>query len=264
MMKSFGLPALAIALLGCAAAPLSAQETAGKYSLRGETVTGDPYQGAITITPRDQAFEIAWDRVEGLPHRGFALRLGNVLGVVAEDTDEDYGVVLYRVKGGHLEGIWQGNLGAPWATLGREDLDGPEGLDGNFVISLGLNPGGSHYYGKVSIHRAGRIYSVNWYTEQLRYIGTGVLVGDIFVVGYAADHRSEVAAYCLRSVNAGDGITADITDGGLGAEQFWSAPDVNPEAARLAALRDRDGRFGCGAPAAEGRPALEPVIVTSR
>jgi hypothetical protein len=215
------------------------------------------------MTRRDQAFGVVWDRVSGLPRRGFALRLDNVLGVVAEDTDRDFGVVLYRVQGGHLEGIWQGNQGPRWTVLGQENLDGPDTLDGQFVISLGVNPDGSHYSGKVSIHRAGRMYSVNWYTHGLRYIGTGVLVGDIFVVGYAADHRSGVAAYCLRSAKMGEGITALITDGGLGSEQFWPADAPMPTPARLADLRDRDGTADCAGPIAE-REAPDPVIVTAR
>jgi hypothetical protein len=252
-MKWLACFLMTLALSGCAGASSGAQE---KYSLSGETVTGDPYQGSITITPRDQAFAVAWDRVSSLPRRGFALRLDNVLGVVAEDTDRDFGVVLYRVKGGHLEGIWQGNQGPRWTVLGHENLDGPDTLDGQFAITLGLNPDGSHYSGKVSIHKAGRMYSVNWYTPQLRYIGTGTLVGDIFVVGYAADNRSGVAAYCLNSAKIGKGITAQITDGGLGAEHFWPT-DVAPPPVQLADLRDRDGTFGCTAPlAARDAPPL--------
>jgi hypothetical protein len=263
-MRCLVFALLALAASGCATAPLGAQEAAGKYSLKGETVVGAPYDGAITIKRIDQGFDVTWQRVDTLPRHGLALRLDNVLGVVAEDIDADFGVVLYHVNGGHLEGIWQGNQGRDWPALGHENLDGAVGLDGNYVISLGVNPDGSRYSGKVSIHKAGRMYSVNWYTPELRYVGTGVMVGDIFVVGYGAHQRSGVAAYCLRSAKLGEGVTAQITDGGLGSEQFWSEDLPTHPQAQLPALRDRDGKFDCGKPIADSETPHEPVIVTSR
>jgi hypothetical protein len=241
--------ALSIALLAVAA-PAAAQEIGGKYALAGETSAGAPYQGSISIAPRDQAFEVDWARAPGLAHRGFALQLGNVLGVAAEDDEEDYGVVLYRVKGGHLDGIWQGNLNRRVLALGHETLDGPEGLDGQYTISVGLNPNGSHYGGDVTIHRVGQVYAVDWRSPQPGYIGTGVLVGDIFVVGYGQNRRSAVAAYCLRSANAIEGVTALADDTALGAEAFWPANAKPPPPERLAELRKGNAAGDCGAPIA--------------
>jgi hypothetical protein len=253
--------ALWIAALVALAPPAAAQELGGKYALAGEMAAGTPYQGTITLTPREQAFDALWGRVSGLPQHGFALQLGNVLGIAAEDTDPDYGVVLYKVDKGHLDGIWQGNLSRRVTSLGRETLDGPEGLDGRYAITLGVNPDGSNYSGLVAIHKGGQIYSVVWYTGPSNnaggesFAGTGVLVGDIFVVGYNAheqsyaDHQQAgVAAYCLQSGKVVEGITALITDGVLGAEQFWPSDSPAPSPKRLAELRDRDHPFGCGGP----------------
>ena len=133
-------------------------------------------------------------------------------------------------------------------SLGREDLDGPEGLEGDITISLGLNPNGSHYHGSVTVHRTGRVYAVTWYTPELRYTGTGVMAGDIFVVGYSAHFQSAVAAYCLRSTKLVEGVTARAGENALGAEQFWSADSTPPSPDRLAALRGSDGIFGRGRP----------------
>src|SRR5581483_2288956 len=130
----------------------------------------------------------------------------------ADDPSADYGIVLYRVKGGHLEGIWRSDGGRTTRTLGAENLDGPEGLEGSYSITLGQNPDGTHYIGHVEIKRAGAIYLVDWYTPQPRYIGTGVLMGDVFVVGYGESHRSGVAAYCVRSTRAIEGITGKADD----------------------------------------------------
>jgi hypothetical protein len=262
-MRHFAVVLLSLAVSGCAAPPLGAQEVAGTYSLKGETVVGAPYEGSITLKSVGQTFDVEWRRVTTLPRHGFALRLDNVLGVAVEDVDNDFGVVLYHVSGGHLEGIWQGNQRWDGPALGHENLDGPAGLDGNFVISLGINPDGSRYSGKVSIHKAGRMYSVNWYTPELRYVGTGVMVGDIFVVGYGAQNRSGVAAYCLQSGQIGEGITGLITDGGLGAEQFWPANAAEHPQVQLATLRDRDGTFGCGKPIVSLDP-MQPALLAQR
>lgn len=255
---------LSIAALVSAATPAAAQELGGKYTLAGEMAAGTAYQGTITLAPRQKAFDVIWDRASGLPQHGFALQLGNVLGVAAEDTDPDYGVVLYKVDKGHLDGIWQGNPSPRVTALGRETLDGPEGLDGRYAITLGVNPDGSNYSGFVAIHKGGQIYSVVWYTGPTSnaggesFAGTGVLVGGVFVVGYNAheqsyaDHQQAgVAAYCLQSGKVVEGITALITDGVLGAEQFWPSDSPAPSPKRLAEIRDRDHPFGCGGPIAQ-------------
>lgn len=245
---------LVLAALLLAAGPASAQQFQGSYTLAGETADGSPYQGRIVIAPRDQAYDVEWTRLPGMPRRGFGLRLDNVLGIGAEDGDEDFGIVLYRVKGGHLDGIWQGNLSPRVLSLGRETLDGPESLEGTYAISLGLNPGGSRYYGTAKIHRTGSTFAVDWYTPTLRYIGTGVLVGDIFVVGYSEHRRSGVAAYCLRSVKVVEGVTAAAADTALGAEEFWAADAQAPAPDRLELLRGGNAVGACGGPIA-ARPA---------
>jgi hypothetical protein len=257
------------------AVPVAAQELHGTYSLAGEMAAGTPYQGTITLTPREQAFDVVWDRASGLPRHGFALRLGNVLGIAAEDADPDYGVVLYKVERGHLDGIWQSNLSRRVTSLGRETLDGPEGLDGRYAITLGVNPDGSNYSGLVAIHQGGPIYSVIWYTGPNSnaggesFAGTGIMIGDVFVVGYNAHEQSYaehqqagVAAFCLRSGKVVEGITALITDGVLGAEQFWAPAGSTPLPGHLAELRSRDKPLDCGAPIVEV-PTSAPNAVTA-
>jgi hypothetical protein len=246
-------------------APAAAEETGGSYQLAGQTAAGDAYQGSAAIKSNGTTFRLRWTRPSPLERRGYAIQLDHVLGVVADDPSEDYGIVLYRVKGGHLEGFWNGDGGVRTTTLGAENLDGPEGLEGTYSITLGRNPDGSHYRGRVEIKRAGAIYLVDWYTPQPRYVGTGVLMGNVFVVGYGAEHRSGVAAYCMQSVRQVEGITGAATDTTIGAEILWrlDAPAVVDPAARLARLRER-GTADCGGPIAEAEPASEPLIVTSR
>jgi hypothetical protein len=253
----------AFALAPCP--PAAAEDADGLYELAGQTAAGDAYQGSAAIKPNGTTFRLRWTRPAPLEQRGYAVQLDNVLGVVADDPSADYGIVLYRVKGGHLEGLWRSDGGGPTATLGAENLDGPEGLEGSFSITLGRNPDGSHYGGRVEIKRAGAIYLVDWYTPRPRYIGTGVLMGNIFVVGYGAEHRSGVAAYCMQSVRLVEGITGAAADTTIGAEILWrlDAPAVVDPAPRLARLRQR-GTADCRAPIAEGPPRQDPLIVTSR
>ena len=237
----------------------------GAYALAGATAKGDAYQGSVEILPNGRTSRLQWTRPAPLEQRGFALRLDNVLGVVADDPSEDYGIVLYRVNGGHLEGIWRSDNGRVAHTLGDENLDGAATLEGRFEISLGRNPDGSSYGGWAEIKRAGAIYLVDWYTPAPRYIGTGILMGNVFVVGYGAAHRSGVAAYCLQNPALMEGITGAAADDAIGAEVLWpfpGTPVVDP-APRLQRIRDR-GTADCAPPIAGNEAPLEPLIVTSR
>ncbi|GAB2177881.1 hypothetical protein [Dongia sp. agr-C8] len=259
------LAALCLALALGPLPPAAAQDSGGIYQLAGQNAAGEGYQGTATIKPNGTTFRLKWSRPAPLEQRGYGLQLDNVLGIAADDPSEDYGIVLYRVQGGHLEGIWRSDGGGRTATLGAENLDGPEGLEGSFDITLGRNPDGSDYGGRVEIRRAGAIYLVDWYTPKLRYIGTGVLMGNVFVVGYGEQHRSGVAAYCMQSVRQVEGITGAAADAAVGAEILWrlDAPAVEDPAPRLARLRAR-GTADCGAPISSRDPAPEPLIVTSR
>jgi hypothetical protein len=259
------LVAIGAALLLAVLAPATAEESGGIYLLAGQTPSGDAYQGSAAIAPNGTTFRLKWTRPKPLEQRGYGLQLDNVLGVVADDRSQDYGIVLYRVTRGHLEGVWQGDPGDRTATLGAEVLDGPEGLEGTYSITLGRNPDGSTYSGRVEITRMGAIYLVDWYTpDALRYVGTGVSIGNIFVVGYGAEQRSSVAAYCMRSVRQVEGITADAAITTIGAEILWrlDAPAVEDPTPRLAKIRER-GTADCGGPIAQ-LPSPEPLIVTSR
>jgi len=252
------LVALVFAFLGvagCSTTQSGAPNLAGSYELNGETAAGEAYHGALKLTPNGPGFDVEWQRSPVLESHGFGLQLDEVLGVVAENNERYPGVVLYRVKGGHLEGIWRYASGS--SGLGAENLDGPAGLDGTYRITLGRNPTGTRYYGSVTIKKAGDIYLVDWSTPDPEYVGTGVLLGDIFVVGYSRDRRSGVAAYCMGSATAFDGVTGEASDTAVGAELLRrsdasGASNASDDAgARLHALRQ--GARSCGGPVASRR-----------
>ena len=246
---------LAVTLGACAATKSGAQDVGGGYDLAGQTQAAAGYDGGVTITPRAQSFLVDWQRKSPGNTRGFALRLGDVLGVAVEDEDDDFGIVLYRVKQGHLEGIWNGypNTRGP---LGRENLDGGANLEGYYKISLGMRPDRGQYEGHVEIEHTGQTYLVDWYAPSAHYIGIGVLMGDVFVVGYASKHRPGVAAFCVNSTIY-PGVTATGEDSALGAEILWAHGKPAPEGleAQLAALRKNAGAVACASPVAENAPA---------
>ena len=241
---------MTIALGACMTTKSGAQDVGGAYDLAGQ-VGAAAYDGGVTITPRGQSFLMDWQRKSPGNSRGFALRLGDVLGVAVEDEDDDFGIVLYRVNKGHLAGIWNGyyNTRGP---LGRENLDGAANLEGTFRISLGSRPDRGQYGGHVEIKHAGQTYLVDWYAPSAHYIGIGVLMGDIFVVGYASKHRPGVAAYCVNSAIY-TGVTAAGEDSALGAEILWAHGKPAPEGldAQLAALRKKGTAVVCSSPVVE-------------
>jgi len=226
---------VALALSGCATTPSRTQDVIGAYKLKGEGASGVSYQGAMTASASGPGLQIDWQDDPTMGRHGFGLVLDRVLGVVAADEGQYPGIVLYRVKDGHLEGIWRYVEGGS-SGIGRENLEGPAGLEGEYKITLGANPGGKRYHGTVTMEKEGAIYKVDWHLPERAYVGTGVLLGDVFVVGYATDHRSSVAAYCIRRGGALEGITGRETDSTLGAEML-SRQDLNVAGDALAQMR---------------------------
>jgi hypothetical protein len=249
-----GLVALCAGLIlaagGCAT-PSGHADMTGSYDLAGETADGGGYRGALVVKDFGVNQNLAWQRDRPLDRAGFALQLGNVLGVALTPTPDIYaGIVLYRVQKGHLEGIWEGKGDEPADQVGHETLDGPEGLEGHFTIARGQNPGPriSEYYGTVEIRKAGSVYAVDWSTPSPSYIGTGVLLGDVFVVAYAEKRRPGVAAYCLTDPGFVEGVMAEAGAERLGAEVLWRTGGKAPDdlGARLSRLRT--GNAACGTP----------------
>lgn len=261
--RSVAIPALVALTIATSATALGdSKDPAGSYDLAGQTVASTPYEGRVEIEPSGRSFLVDWRQGGPANSRGFALRLGDVLGVAADDREDDFGIVLYRVDHGHLEGIWNGYPNAR-GPIGRETLDGPASLDGSFKISRGVRPDNGEYGGHVEIKRAGQTYLVDWYAPSYHYIGTGVMMGNVFVVGYAYKHRPTVAAYCLES-EAYVGVTASGEDQALGAEILWPHGKPAPEGlpARLTAMRQNGAALACGTPVVD-HPRGGPAILQS-
>ena len=249
--KRGGFLFLMAALLGLAACATGSSDPQGSYQLVGETAEGTAYDGAAMLTPSGINVLVDWTRPGQLDRAGFALQKDDVLGVATTAQQSDYaGIVLYRVEGGKLSGTWAGKGDSAVRRYAYEDLEGSPTLEGRYQITRGENPGGrpATYYGQVEIRKKGAVYEVDWSTPVPSYVGTGVLLGNIFVVAYDLKTRPGVAAYCLISSDLAEGITVRAGETATGAEILWRGDRAAPAdaAARLQQLREQHRAPQCG------------------
>lgn len=178
-----------------------AEEPQGIYRAEGRLTDGKPYAGKVQIAREGRAVHLAWQLENGPGYLGLGLQLDEVLGAVywpAEAKSASHGIVVYRIDGGRLTGSWTVSQ-VPGHLAGREELLGPAGLEGRFEIAIGENPGGaSHYKGHVEISRMGDIFHFRWFTPKAGYVGSGIRMGDVMVVGFAAGRAPSTVAYCIQ------------------------------------------------------------------
>jgi len=210
-------------LLGAFAAPACAQDIAGTYDAAGKNPgnTG-AYKAVVQIVPYGSAHAILWELGGGKGNEGIALRQANVIGAAYRTSNIDFGLVVYRVAGGVLDGEWV-TPGSQKAELGRETLEGPDNLNGTYKITLGQNRDGTtNYTGEVIIKPEGDTYLLAWMVPKLAYIGRGVRIGDVLVVAYGRSQDPKklpgVVAYKIDDANTMSGIWAHAGSPKLGTE----------------------------------------------
>jgi hypothetical protein len=258
----------AVLFIAVAATAVAAAESSlpGAYTVQGKTADGQAYGGRVEIAPHGKGVTLDWALDRGDSYVGRGLQLDQVLGGVYWEPDErfnDPGIVVYRIDGGRLQGIWMPQ-GAPTNLVGREDLLGPASLEGRFEITLGEHPGGgSHYTGHVEVTRRGDTYFFHWYAPNDSYVGSGIRIGNIMVVGYAVGRAPGTVAYCIHGKDL-DGAWAYGDQTRLGREALHrqtgasDAPartDVQPECLPTIALdRPSDATAPRHFAEATGRP----------
>jgi hypothetical protein len=220
--------ALVFVLLGVLAAPAEAQDVAGIYDVQGKFPNGKAYGGAVQIAPFGSAHAILWKLENGDAYEGLAIRQGNVLGAGYAAGKLPFGLVVYRVAGGVLDGEWV-TSGDPKAELGRETLEGPAILGGNYKITLGQNRDGTtNYTGEVIIKPDDGTYLLAWMVPNLAYVGRGVRVGDVLVVAYGRSQDPKklpgVVAYQIDDDATLDGVWATPGSAKTGTETLKRRP----------------------------------------
>ena len=174
----------------------AAADIDGVYEAKGTTPDGKTYAGEVQIKSFGPTEGIAW-RLGNDGYKGLGIVSGDVLGAAYSNQEGFFGVVVYEVRAGSLKGVWT-DVSAQMRA-GRENLEGPAGLDGIYKIVLGENASGSgNYTGQVVIKPNGKTYVVLWLdakTSKPTAFGAGILVEDRLVVGYGSKLIPGVVGY---------------------------------------------------------------------
>jgi hypothetical protein len=165
----------------------------GIYTATGKSAGGKAYTGQVAIEPLGKVLAVLWRLESGAAYKGLGLTMGPVFGA-AYGTDKPFGLVLYHVTSGRLNGRWT-RVVDDGKLVGHEVLQGPEGLNGSYTIALGENPNGGRYTGHVEIRPNGATYALRWFTPEAAEIGTGILMQDVLVVAYGRAPGFGVVAY---------------------------------------------------------------------
>ncbi|MEB2310513.1 MAG: hypothetical protein OZ921_05170 [Sorangiineae bacterium] len=169
---------------------------------------GGGYSGTVAITKQGDHYQLVWTIGDDPPYRGVGLVMGQVFGV-GWGLGDAYGVAIYKVSGGSLDGRWATSRSQ--GRAGTEKLSGPAGLNGTYQITEGkdgdaLQP----YTGTVTIKPSGKVYQVTWTLPSESYSGVGILDGEIFSVGWGS---------------AGKGAGAVMYEVGETLDGKWAQPD---------------------------------------
>ena len=162
----------------------------GKYTIASASNPGGGggYSGTVEIAP-GAVHTIKWSLPNSPPYSGVGLMADGALGV-GWGLGANYGVVVYKVNGGTLDGRWATAVTGNF--VGTETLSGPDGLNGTYKITGATTPnGGAAYTGTVDIAPNGDTYNVKWKLESgASYAGVGIKHGDSLIVGWGADDKS--------------------------------------------------------------------------
>jgi hypothetical protein len=215
----------------------SADELDGRYQASGTTPKGKPYSGEVQIEQLGGLHVILWKLADGEAYKGLGIRQGDVLGAAYGPADTKFGIVVYRVNGGTLTGVWADSRDLK-SELGKETLEGDPGLTGTYKITLGQNRDGlTNYGGQVQIKRSGDSYIVIWPTKPPA-IGIGVRLNNLLVVAYGANPQK------LPGVVAYQAVGGDALSG------IWSI---------VGTKQTGEGSFNISAPNKVGREDLKRV-----
>ncbi|MBK7857996.1 MAG: hypothetical protein IPJ65_05100 [Archangiaceae bacterium] len=193
-----------------------AVDAAGTFAAKGANPGGKGgYEGTVTITKNGETYNVAWALPGSPEYKGVAIMMDGTLGV-GWGMGAAYGVVVYRVSGGSLKGLWATSGSGP--KPGIEELEGPAGLNGGYKIVKGAGPDGKPYSGNVSITPNGDVFNVTWTLPRETYSGVAIKQGDLLIVGWgAAGKGAGVVSYQQAGKNF-DGKWGAPGSGQLGTE----------------------------------------------
>src|SRR5581483_4134621 len=101
------------------AAQADADELAGQFRVNGQTPGGKAYSGDLLMEDVGSLDAILWKLDDGEAYKGIAIRREDVLAAAYGTASQRFGVVVYKIHGGALEGWWA-DTGDLKADLGHE------------------------------------------------------------------------------------------------------------------------------------------------
>jgi hypothetical protein len=184
-------------------ASAKADDFSGVYNASGKDAAGTAYNGAVQIENLGTLYVVLWKLKGNEAYKGIAIPMDDVLGAAYGPPDAHFGLVVYRIKGGTLEGIWALSDDLK-SELGRETLVGSPDLTGTYQIKLGQNRDGlTNYSGQIRIQRKGDTYFFLWPTK-VPSLGIGVRVDDKLVVAYGTNVQKLPGVVAYKKAGNGD------------------------------------------------------------
>jgi hypothetical protein len=200
---------LSLTLFLAAWSSAAADEFVGKYAATGVDPQDRNYKGDVQIEQVGKLHIVLWKLESGEAYKGIGIRQGDKLGVGYGGPDTKFGIAVYKVKGGTLEGVWA-DSGDLKSELGKETLEGSPSLNGTYKIVLGQNRDGmTNYSGGIDIKRKGDTFLFFW-PGKTPSLGAGVLIEDMLVVAYSSNPAKLPGVVGYKASDAGtlDGIWA--------------------------------------------------------
>jgi hypothetical protein len=193
-MKRLSLISAVIFFLLHGAPAAHAQGFSGYYKVtQGVNPDGTTYDAQVVVEPLYGAglYRIHTRSPGSPPYEGVAILSGETLGAGWSDGP-GFGVVVYKVDGGYLQGKWLAD--SMGENLGKEDLEGPPGLDGIYDIVDAYSPDtGEGYFGTVEIRPDGAGYYLQWTIGPYSYTGVGLLRNNLLIAAWGT--RAGVSWY---------------------------------------------------------------------
>jgi hypothetical protein len=198
-----------LVLLVACVSTAAADEVVGRYAATGVDPQGRNYKGDVQIEQIGKLHVVLWKLEGSAAYKGIGIRQGDKLGVGYAGPGTKFGIAVYKVSGGTLEGVWA-DSGDLKSELGKETLEGSPDLTGTYKIALGQNRDGmTNYTGKIEVKRNGNTFLFYWPTK-VPSLGVGVLIDDMLVVAYGSNPAKlpGVVAYKSSGADTMDGIWA--------------------------------------------------------
>lgn len=159
-------------------------DVAGSYRITGKNLSGQSYEGDLTIKKQDEVYQFSWN-VNGSAYDGVGVRNGELIavGYGAGDNGKGCGAAIYKIGDKSLDGKLGGwgynKVGKQTAILLKETKDG-----GVFTV-IGTDTDGSNYKGELYVAGSkSDVYHFAFTSDgKAKYIGTGIKVGDYFGAG---------------------------------------------------------------------------------